>query len=139
MSTDRDSYCQMCGGTGRDMKGDDCPMCGARVSYGSGRRRKEIVVQGTDHKEVSEVTRELMQHHEKHPLLSLLAHWSFWFGTVLATLGVVLVVLGSRGETEFSFFGQAFKSQNVGIASFFLGAAMVVLNVRRILKSYDKS
>lgn len=113
-------------------------MCGARVSYGRGSRRKEIYVQGTKHDEVSKVVRELMQDHEKHPLLILLTHWSFWFGALLAILGVGLVAIGSGGETEFVFFGQSFKSQNVGIASFFLGAALVVLNVRRILKSLDK-
>ena len=133
-----DKICHSCGGTGRNMDGDVCPMCGALVSYGRGRSRKEIFVQGTNHDEVSKVARKLMQDHEKHPLLTLLTHWSFWFGALLAVLGVVLVVIGSGGETEFVFFGQSFKSQNVGIASFFLGAALVVLNVRRILKSLDK-
>jgi hypothetical protein len=136
---DRDKICHMCGGTGRNMDGDVCPMCGATVRYGRGKRPQEIVVQGTNHAEVSKVTRELMQEHEKHPLLTLVTHWSFWFGTLLAVLGVILVAIGSGGETQFVFFGQSFKSQNVGIASFFLGAALVVLNVRRILKSLDKT
>ncbi|MBU2641461.1 MAG: hypothetical protein KJ889_06640 [Gammaproteobacteria bacterium] len=132
---DEPKLCYMCGGK---VEKGVCTRCLARVSYNLETRQKEIVVSGEDHDEVSTVTRELMQHHDKPSLLSLLAHWSFWFGTVLALLGVVLVVLGSQGETEFSFFGQTFKSQNVGIASFFLGAALVVLNVHRILKSYDK-
>jgi len=139
MEEDRDTYCHMCGGTGRNMRGYICPRCGARVSYGRGKGRKDIHVQGSDHTEVSKVVRELMHDHNKHPLLSLLAHWSFWFGTLLAILGVVLVIIGASGQTEFVFFGQSFKSQNVGIAAFFLGAALVVLNVRRILKSFDKS
>jgi hypothetical protein len=46
-----DKICHMCGGTGRNMDGDTCPMCGARVSYGRGRIRKEIFVQGTNHDE----------------------------------------------------------------------------------------
>lgn len=136
---DRDKICRMCGGTGRNMDGDVCPMCNARVNYGRGKRPREIVVQGANHAEVSQVTKELMQEHDKHPLLTLVTHWSFWFGTLLAVLGVVLVAIGSGGDTQFVFFGQSFKSQNVGIASFFLGAVLVVLNVRRILKSLDKT
>jgi hypothetical protein len=46
-----DKICHMCGGTGRNRDGDTCPMCGARVSYGHGRIRKEIFVQGTNHDE----------------------------------------------------------------------------------------
>jgi uncharacterized integral membrane protein len=135
----RDGICTMCGGTGRNIEGDYCPACGARVSYGRGRNRKEIFVHGTDHSEVSKVARDLMKHQDAHPLLLLLTHWSFWFATLLAVLGVVLVVIGSTGQTEFVFFGQAFKSQNVGIAAFFLVGVIVVLNVRRILKSLDRN
>jgi len=35
-----DKICHMCGGTGRNMDGDTCPMCGARVSYGEESERK---------------------------------------------------------------------------------------------------
>ncbi len=136
---DPDKICHTCGGTGRNMDGGVCQRCGARVSYGIGKNRREIHVSGTDHNEVLEVARELSKDNNKNPFLVLLANWSFWFGSLLAVLGVVLVVLGSTGDTGFTFFGQSFKSQNIGIASFFLGAALVVLNVRRILKSFDKS
>jgi hypothetical protein len=138
MSIHPDKICRQCGGTGRHMDSGICPMCHARVRYGRGRGRREIFVHGTNHDEVSKVARDLIQNHDKHPLLMLITHWSFWFGALLAGLGVVLVAIGSRGETEFNFFGQSFRSQNVGVASFFLGATLVVLNVRRILKSLDK-
>ena len=81
-----DKICHICGGTGRNMEGGVCPMCGARVSYEDGRNRKEIFVHGANHDEVSKVARELMQDHEKHPILTLLTHWSFWFGALLAVL-----------------------------------------------------
>ncbi|QSX36469.1 hypothetical protein [Shewanella sedimentimangrovi] len=132
-----DNMCHMCGGTGRNIKGENCPMCGARVTYGRGNNKREIHVSGTDHEEVLKVARELSKGNGKSPLLFLLTNWSFIFGSLLSVLGVVLVVMGATGETEFSFFGQTFKSQNIGIAAFFLGATLVVLNVRRILKSYD--
>lgn len=135
----RDNFCQTCGGTGRKLKdGDICPNCNATVTYGHGKKRKVIVVKGTDHKEVSSVATKLMEKHDTPPLLSLITHWSFWFGVLLALLGVVLVIVGATGETDFVFFGQSFKSQNVAIASCFLGAVLVVLNVRRVLKSLDR-
>jgi len=133
----RDNMCHLCGGTGLNIKGESCPMCGARVTYGRGKNKREIHVSGTDHEEVLKVARELSESNVKSPLLFLLTNWSFIFGSLLSVLGVVLVVMGATGETEFSFFGQTFKSQNIGIAAFFLGATLVVLNVRRILKSYD--
>lgn len=133
----KNNICILCGGTERDIKNGFCPMCGAQVSYGSGINRKEIYVHGTDHHEVSEVIRALTNDEAKHPFLILLANWTFWFGSLLSILGVVLVGIGATGNTEFTFFGQSFKSQNIGIASFFLGATIVVLNVRRLLKSFD--
>lgn len=129
--------CHMCGGD--VMEDGRCSRCMAIVSYGRGSKKKELRVVGTVHSEVSKVIRELQKEHRDHPILYLITHWSFWFGSLLSILGGVLVVVGATGETEFTFFGQSFRSQNIGIASFFLGAALVILNVRRLLASYDKS
>lgn len=134
----KDHICRSCGGTGKKRSVGTCPMCGASVSTGQGRNRRDIYVSGTDHNEVMLVAKSLSENYTPHSFLSLLVNWSFVFGTILAILGGILVALGAVGETEFSFFGQAFKSQNIGIASFFLGAVLAVLNVRRILGSYDK-
>ncbi|MFB2654494.1 hypothetical protein [Shewanella seohaensis] len=134
----KDNICIHCGGTGRNISGGTCPMCGASVSIGRGKNRREIYVSGSDHNEVLSVAKGLSENNTPHSFFSLLVNWSFIFGVILAILGVILVALGAVGETEFSFFGQTFKSQNIGIASFFLGAVLVVLNVRRILSSYDK-
>jgi hypothetical protein len=62
---------------------------------------------------------------------------AFACGLALACLGVVLIRFGSNGATEFSFFGQSFKSGNVGIAAIFIGGATIVLLIRRTLKSLD--
>ena len=72
-------------------------------------------------------------------ILSRIALTTFVVGLLLAVLGVGLVYLGASGDTEFSFFGQNFKSTNVGIAAIFLGAALIVLNIRRTLTSLDRT
>ncbi|MGI0016320.1 MAG: hypothetical protein ACREBU_23110 [Nitrososphaera sp.] len=62
------------------------------------------------------------------------------FLVVLAiTWGAYMVYSGTSGNTEFSFFGQTFKSTHVGIAALFIGAAMAVLVSGRILKTVDKT
>ena len=53
--------------------------------------------------------------------------------------GIWLVYLGATGSTEFNFFGQSFASTNIGIAALFLGAATVVLLIRRSLGTLDKA
>ena len=72
------------------------------------------------------------------PLLTIVIIGGYIAGIALAVFGVWLVYLGATGSTEFSFFGQTFKSTNVGIAGIFLGAAVIVLLIRRALKSVDK-
>lgn len=71
------------------------------------------------------------------PVLRLVIVGGFITGIVLAAFGVWLVYLGATGRTEFVFFGQTFKSTNVGVVGIFLGAATIVLLVRRALKSLD--
>ncbi len=71
------------------------------------------------------------------PLLKIIIYGTFIIGLGFALIGVWLVVLGATGETEFSFFGQSFKSVNVGIASVFIGGAIIVILIRRAFKSID--
>lgn len=73
------------------------------------------------------------------PILGMVIVGSLIAGVALSILGVVLVYIGATGNTELSFFGQTFKSANVGIGAFFLGAALIVLVVRRALKSVDRA
>ena len=134
----RDGLCRSCGGTGRSRGGGSCLSCGARLYYRDG-DIKEVHVYGSDHSEVSQVARDLSMADKHSPLFTLIARWTFWVGALLAVLGVVLVAIGAAGNTEFTFFGQSFRSQNVGIAALFLGAALIVLNVRRVLTSVERS
>jgi hypothetical protein len=70
-------------------------------------------------------------------LLKIIIYGTFIIGLSFALIGVWLVILGATGETEFSFFGQSFKSVNVGIGSVFIGGAIIVILIRRAFKSID--
>lgn len=56
-------------------------------------------------------------------------------------LCVVLAVIAFRkdatGDTQFTFFGQSFKSTHIGIAAVFIAGVVVVLTIRRVFKSLD--
>jgi hypothetical protein len=71
------------------------------------------------------------------PTYKLVAIGAYVVGGIFGLLGVWLVYLGSQGNTDLSFFGQTVKTTNVGIAAIFIGAATVVLLIRRLLKSID--
>jgi hypothetical protein len=73
----------------------------------------------------------------KTPVIITVVIGGYVSGLALAALGVYLVVTGDKGATEFSFFGQTFKSTSIGIAAIFLGAVCLVLLIRRALKSLD--
>ncbi|UCE58911.1 MAG: hypothetical protein JSU63_15895 [Phycisphaerales bacterium] len=73
------------------------------------------------------------------PILRIVVLGGFLAGVVIGALGILLVFQGDNAETEFSFFGQTFKSQSVGIAAIFMGACIIVLVIRRALKSVDKA
>ncbi len=70
-------------------------------------------------------------------LLKIIVVGAYLISFSIVISGIVLVYLGATGDTEFSFFGQTFKSQNIGIAAIFLGAATIVLLVRYSLKSFN--
>lgn len=129
--------CDMC--CGPVSNDGTCINCGMRVIFSKGNKRREIHVEGSNHEEVSKVFRDAEHETQKNAFFLLLTRWSFWIGCLISILGVILVAIGATGETEFSFFGQALKSQNVGVASIFIGASLVVLNIRRLLSSYDKT
>ncbi len=74
---------------------------------------------------------------ENRPLLMTIVIGSFITGIALGILGIILVYQGATGDTEFTFFGQTFKSTSIGIAAIFLGATVIVLLVRRTLKSVE--
>jgi hypothetical protein len=52
--------------------------------------------------------------------------------------GVALVWVGATGHTELTLFGNTFKSETVGAVGIFCGAVIVILNVRRVMKSLER-
>jgi len=73
------------------------------------------------------------------PTLKLVIVGALLVGSLFTLAGIWLVYLGATGETEFIFFGQTFKSGNAGIAAIFLGAATIVILLRRTLVTLDQT
>ncbi len=69
-----------------------------------------------------------------------LALWiTMAIGLAIVVAGVVLVVLGTAGQlTELTLFGNTFKSETVGAVGIFCGAVLVILNVRRVMRSVER-
>jgi len=72
------------------------------------------------------------------PVLTLVLSLTTLFSLAPIGGGIWLIVLGASGNTEFSLFGNNFKSQNVGIAAFFCGAVVFALSIRRTLKALER-
>jgi hypothetical protein len=58
-------------------------------------------------------------------------------GLVLAIGGIYLAVGEHLAQTNFNLFGQQFSSTSVGVSMAFIGAVVIVLTLRRVLKSLD--
>jgi energy-converting hydrogenase Eha subunit E len=59
-------------------------------------------------------------------------------GIVFALFGVWLAVAGgASGDSTVKFLGQEIKTTNVGVACVFIGAAVAIGTIRRVLKSFD--
>lgn len=78
---------------------------------------------------------------DENRIYFLVTNWTFATAIILAIVGVALILVGGSadGETSFTLFGQSFKSVNVGIGAIFIAVIMVVLNVRRLFNSVDRS
>lgn len=76
---------------------------------------------------------------EASAILRMVIIGAYVIGVIFTLAGIWLVYLGATGGTEFTFFGQTFKSENVGVAAVFLGAATIVLLLRRTLSSLDRT
>jgi hypothetical protein len=71
-----------------------------------------------------------MYSRETQPLLTIIIVGAFIAGMVFAGMGIWLVILGSEGNTDLSFFGQTIKTNNAGIAAIMIGATTIVLLLR---------
>jgi hypothetical protein len=72
------------------------------------------------------------------PILTMAAIVALVIGAGAIIGGILLVYLGSQGTTAITFFGNSFKSQNVGIAGIFLGAVLVAVFLRRLLLAVER-
>jgi len=72
-------------------------------------------------------------------LLNVITHWTFISGVVICLIGAYFIRLGATGTTKVTLFGQTLESTNVGIAAVFIGAVLIVRNVRRILKVIESA
>ena len=87
------------------------------------------------------ITKEFVAHVRtiSTPLL-IIAAFGVFSGLVLAALGVVLVLNGSGTATSsIHLFGQSIDTTSVGVACIVTAAIVIVLIIRRVLKSFDAS
>lgn len=61
------------------------------------------------------------------------------FSGAIALTGIVLIALGATGDTDFSLFGQTFKSTNAGITALFIAAIVAVVLGRRIIGAMENT
>jgi hypothetical protein len=72
------------------------------------------------------------------PILKLLVVCTFFIASALIGAGILLMYLGGQGITEITFFGNTFKSANVGVVGVFLGAVLAIAAVSRTLKAVER-
>ncbi|MCY0949858.1 hypothetical protein [Streptomyces sp. H27-S2] len=63
-------------------------------------------------------------------------------GSITVVLGITAAAVyfnssGATGDTLLKLFGQSFESANVGIAAIFIGGVVVVMLIRRVMRSLD--
>ena len=71
------------------------------------------------------------------PLLRLIVVLGALLGTILLVGGVYLAFGSALANTKFNLFGNEFASNSVGVSIAFIGAVLVVLTFRRVLRSVD--
>lgn len=77
-------------------------------------------------------------HEQTTPFLKHLFRPFFVLGVLSILAGIVLVAMKSDGTSELSFFGQHLTSKNAGVVAIFIGCALLLLALRRILSTYDR-
>lgn len=116
-----------------------CPFCAATMHFIPTGKLSKIEVQGENPDDVALVSKALSNNPSSHSIHNYILKGTFFAAILFAILGVVFIIAGSTGETEFSFFGQSFKSTHVGIAAIFLASTIIVLNIRRVLRSIERT
>src|SRR2546422_10046743 len=72
------------------------------------------------------------------PLLRLIAVLGALLGAILLIGGLYLAFGGALAVTKFNIFGNQFSSTSVGVSMAFIGAVLVVVTFRRVLRSVDR-
>ncbi len=72
------------------------------------------------------------------PLLTICIIGAFCVGIAFSALGVLLVYLGSQGQTDITLFQLSFHSASVGIAAIFIGAGVTLYIVHTVLIIFEK-
>lgn len=145
--------CHLCGG--EVGKSGYCLSCAAFVRTDDW----QVDVSGSDADKVQQVATELSEklaaqyprpnHEGKQWMKSaeyietlgktwrIIAFVSCAFGIVLAIGGIVVAIIGHQAETTMKFLGNELSTTSVGIGLAFLGAVVLAVGIRRILKSVD--
>jgi hypothetical protein len=71
------------------------------------------------------------------PLLRLISLLGAILGGLLFLGGIYLAFAQRMADTKFSLFGNDFSSTSVGVSMAFIGAVLIILTFRRVLKSID--
>jgi hypothetical protein len=73
--------------------------------------------------------------HAGNPVLIVTLLLAGIFGVGCIVAGVMLMGALGSGETTFNFFGLQFTTKQAGVASIALGAAVIILTFRKVLKT----
>lgn len=76
--------------------------------------------------------------HAASPLLRLLAILGGLLGAILLVGGIYLANAQNFADTKFNLFGNQFSSTSVGVAMAFIGAVLIILTFRRIIRAIER-
>jgi hypothetical protein len=70
---------------------------------------------------------------DRSTLLMLIIAGVFLIGAFFAVVGIWLVYLSSKGDSQIQLFGQSLKTANAGVAAIFFGSVTIILIIRQTL------
>src|SRR5689334_2684947 len=59
-------------------------------------------------------------------------------GGMFGAFGILLVYMGAKGASNIKMFGQNIETADVGVASIFIGALVVIIIIREVLKNAER-
>ena len=76
--------------------------------------------------------------HAASPLLRLMAILGGLLGAILLVGGIYLAIAQHFADTKFNLFGNQFSSTSVGVSMAFIGAVLVIMTFRRIVRAIER-